>query len=157
MEITERGCLRQLTWEFLSIAVHLDELHRFWAKRLQITGPQWMMLLAILELDGGDGVQLNAVAKMLHVDPSFVTTQSKIIESKGLINRKPSPTDARIVRMSLSRKVRRFLLDFDLQENELSEYILAELNSRERSDLANRLSSLKTRLHKACLKVAADY
>jgi DNA-binding MarR family transcriptional regulator len=47
---------------------------------------------------------VKVVAKMLHVDPSFVTTQSKILEKKGFMRRKTSGDDARVVQMSLTDK-----------------------------------------------------
>ncbi|WP_430649569.1 MarR family transcriptional regulator [Bradyrhizobium murdochi] len=35
---------------------------------------------------------------------SFVTTQSKLLEKKGFLRRKPSTSDARVVQMSLTDK-----------------------------------------------------
>ena len=70
--------IRRFIWEIASISVHLEELRQFWAKALGISGPQWMILMALSDLDKEDGVPVNVVSKMLHVDPSFVTTQSKL-------------------------------------------------------------------------------
>ena len=70
--------VRRFAWEIASISVHLEEIRYFWAKALGISGPQWMMVVALADLDKGEGVPVNAVSKMLHVDPSFVTTQSKL-------------------------------------------------------------------------------
>jgi MarR family transcriptional regulator, organic hydroperoxide resistance regulator len=47
-----------------------------------------MILMAVAELDRGEGLPVNAVSKMLHVDSSFVTTQSKLLEKKGLMRRR---------------------------------------------------------------------
>src|SRR5437868_14423681 len=68
--------VRRFTWEIASINVHLQELRYFWAKALGISGPQWMILMALADLDQGEGVPVKVVSKMLHVDPSFVTSQS---------------------------------------------------------------------------------
>ncbi len=81
---------RRFAWEVASINVHLQELRHFWAKTLGISGPQWMILMALADLDKGDGVPVKVVSKMLHVDPSFVTTQSKLLEKKGFMRRKSS-------------------------------------------------------------------
>ena len=67
--------VRRFAWEIASINVHLQELRYFWAKTLGISGPQWMILMALADLDRGDGVPVKVVSKMLHVDSSFVTTQ----------------------------------------------------------------------------------
>ena len=95
---------RRFAREIASINVHLQELRHFWAKTLGISGPQWMILMALADLDKGDGVPVKTVSKMLHVDPSFVTTQSKLLEKKGFMRRKPSEDDARVVEMSLTDK-----------------------------------------------------
>jgi MarR family transcriptional regulator, organic hydroperoxide resistance regulator len=97
--LKNREASRRFTWEIASISVHLEELRYFWAKALGVSGPQWMILMAVSELDQGDGIPVNAVSRMLHVDSSFVTTQSKLLEKKGFMRRKPAPDDARVVRM----------------------------------------------------------
>src|ERR1700744_5786933 len=89
-----QATIRRLTWTIAAMNVHLEELRYFWAKTLGISGPQWMILMALADMDESDGVPVNVVSKKLHVDSSFVTTQSKILEKKGLLRRKVSPADA---------------------------------------------------------------
>ncbi|MCX5511552.1 MarR family transcriptional regulator, partial [Pseudomonas sp. BJa3] len=73
--------------------------------------------MAISDLDTEDGVPVNAVARMLHVEGSFVTTQSKLLEKTGLVGRKPCPLDRRVVRLSLSDKALKQLgRDSELQQ-----------------------------------------
>src|SRR5262245_53822303 len=96
--------IRRLTWVIASINVHLEELRYFWAKTLGISGPQWMILMALADMDQDEGVPVNVVSKKLHVDSSFITTQSKILEKKGFLRRKTSTDDARVVQMSLTDK-----------------------------------------------------
>jgi hypothetical protein len=55
-------------WAIASISVHLEELNGFWGRALDISGPQWMILIALAELDHDKGVPVNAVAKKLQVD-----------------------------------------------------------------------------------------
>jgi MarR family transcriptional regulator, organic hydroperoxide resistance regulator len=149
--------IRRFAWEIASISVHLEELRHFWAKTLGISGPQWMIVVALSDLDQGEGVPVNAVSKMLHVDPSFVTTQSKLLEKKGFIRRKTSTEDARIVRMSLTDKTYKHLASLASQQETLNEFIFEEFNASELSELTTKLAALKKRLEKACLKVAADF
>jgi MarR family transcriptional regulator, organic hydroperoxide resistance regulator len=146
--------VRRFTWEIASINVHLDELRYFWAKALGISGPQWMILMAITDLDQGDGIPVNAVAKMLHVDSSFVTTQSKLLEKKGFMRRKPSPDDARVVKMSLTDKSYKQLANLTSQQDEINEFIFEEFEERELLVFTNKLAALKDRIEKACMKVA---
>src|SRR3954454_14352250 len=71
--------IRRFTWEISSINMHLEELRQFWARTLGISGPQWLILMAISDLDKNDGVPVNVVSKLLLFYPSFVPTQSKLL------------------------------------------------------------------------------
>src|SRR4030081_3522155 len=115
-----RDAMGQLTWQIQSINVHIEELGRFWAKSLGISGPQWTIISALTDLDKGDGVAVNAVSKKLHVDASFVTTQSKLLEKKGFVRRKTSSEDARIVQMSPTDKTHKHLAGLALQQKNLN-------------------------------------
>jgi MarR family transcriptional regulator, organic hydroperoxide resistance regulator len=148
--------IRRFTWVIASINVHLEELRYFWAKTLGISGPQWMILMALADLDEKDGVPVNAVSRKLHVDSSFVTTQSKLLEKKGFLRRKTSAEDARIVLMSLTDKTYKHLSGLAAQQEALNEFIFAELNDKQIGELTDTLNSLKSRFEKACLKVIAD-
>jgi DNA-binding MarR family transcriptional regulator len=148
--------IRRFTWVIDSVSVHLEELRYFWARTLGISGPQWMILMALADLDQKDGVPVNVVSKKLHVDPSFVTTQSKLLEKKGFLRRKPSPEDARVVQMSLTDKTYKHLAGLAAQQEALNEFIFAELSDRQLNELTNTLSGLMNRLEKARLKVIVD-
>jgi MarR family transcriptional regulator, organic hydroperoxide resistance regulator len=153
----DQDVIRRLTWEIASISVHLEEIRYFWAKALGVSGPQWMIIVALADLDQGEGVPVNAVSKMLHVDPSFVTTQSKLLEKKGFIRRKTSAEDARIVNMSLADKTYKQLADLASQQEKLNDFIFADFNLSELSKLTDNLAMLKKRLEKARLKVVVDF
>jgi MarR family transcriptional regulator, organic hydroperoxide resistance regulator len=148
--------VKRFTWEIASINVHLQELRYFWAKALGISGPQWMILMALADLDQGEGVAVKVVSKMLHVDSSFVTTQSKMLEKKGFMRRKTSKGDGRIVQMSLTDKSYKHIANLASQQDALNEFIFAEFSDRELAEFTGKLAALKDRLEKACLKVAID-
>jgi MarR family transcriptional regulator, organic hydroperoxide resistance regulator len=154
--LKNQDVVRQFTWQIASISVHLDEIRQYWARALGISGPQWMILMALADLDQGDGVSVKVVSKMLHVDPSFVTTQSKMLEKKGFMRRKTSPEDARIVQMSLTDKTYKHIANLASQQEALNEFIFAEFGDRELADLTGKLGSLAKRLEKARLKVAIE-
>jgi len=67
--------------------MNFEEGRNFWAKVLGIRGPQWMIIVALEELDRGQGVPVTAVATMLHVNQTFVLTQSRVLERKGFVRR----------------------------------------------------------------------
>jgi MarR family transcriptional regulator, organic hydroperoxide resistance regulator len=151
-----QDAVRRFTWAIAAISVHLEELRYFWAKKLGISGPQWMILMALADMDEADGVPVNAVSKKLHVDSSFVTTQSKLLEKKGFVRRRPSSEDARIVQMSLTDKTYKHLASLAAQQEALNEFIFAEFDGRALDEFTNKLVSLQGRLEKACMKVTLD-
>ncbi|GLR84881.1 MarR family winged helix-turn-helix transcriptional regulator [Bradyrhizobium iriomotense] len=148
--------IKCFTWEISSINNYLEELRQVWARTLGISGPQWMILMAISDLDKDDGVPVNVVSKLLHVDPSFITTQSKLLEKKGLLRRKPSPTDARVVRLSLTDKTQKHLASLAEQYKAIREYVFEEFDQDELTAFTEKLATLKNRLEKACIRVALD-
>lgn len=149
--------IKRFTWEISSINMYLEELRQFWARTLGISGPQWMILMAISDLDKDDGVPVNVVSKLLHVDPSFVTTQSKLLEKKGLLRRKPSPTDARVVRMSLTDKTQKHVASLAEQHKAIREFVFEDFDENELMEFTAKLATLKNRLEKACLRVSLDF
>jgi DNA-binding MarR family transcriptional regulator len=148
--------VRRLLWDIASINVHLDEIRDFWAKTLGISGPQWMILMALADLDRGQGVPVKDVSTMLHVDPSFVTTQSKILEKNGFMRRIVSRDDARVVLMSLSDKASKQISNLSARQELLNQFIFAEFDARALKDVTDQLASLRKRLEKATLKLSAD-
>src|SRR5215471_18246137 len=148
--------IRRFTWVIASISVYLEELRYFWAKTLGISGPQWMILMALADIDQDEGVPVNVVSKKLHVDSSFITTQSKLLEKKGFLRRKTSTEDARIVQMSLTDKTYKHLASLASQQEALNDFIFAELDNEQLGQLTDTLTMLKSRLEKATLKVVVD-
>ena len=154
--IRKQDSIKRFTWAIAAIGVHLAEIRSYWGKTLGISGPQWMILMALAEMDRDDGVPVNVVSKKLHVDSSFVTTQSKMLEKKGFIRRKTSAEDGRVVQMSLTENTYKQLTSLASQQQALNEFIFAELNDRELGDMTDKLAALQSRLEKACLKVVLD-
>src|SRR5713101_5018570 len=135
--------IRRFAWAIAAISVRLEELRYFWGKTLGISGPQWMILMALAEIDQDDGVPVNVVSKKLHVDSSFVTTQSRLLEKKGFIRRKNSTEDVRIVKMSLTNKTYRHLASLASQQEALHEFIFSQFDDRELGTVIDKLDALR--------------
>jgi DNA-binding MarR family transcriptional regulator len=112
--------------------------------------------MAIGDLDRGKGVAVKDVSAMLHVDPSFVTTQSKMLEKNGLLRRIPSTEDARVVLMSLSDKASKKIALLSARRENLSAFVFSGFDEASLKDISDQLSALKGRLEKATLMLAVD-
>ena len=149
--------IKRFTLEISSMNCHLEEVRQHWGKTLGISGPQWMILMAVSDLDKDGGVPVNVVSKLLHVDPSFVTTQSKILEQKELLLRAPSPADARVVRLSLTDKTRKHLASLAEQYKAFRQCVFDEFSEKQLAEFTAKLATLNGRLEKACISVALTY
>jgi len=89
--------------------MNLEEVRNYWAKVLGIRGPQWMIIVALQELDHGEGAPVMAVATMLQVNPTFVMTQSRLLERKGFVRRTAVSDGSGTVSLSLTDKAYRHL------------------------------------------------
>ena len=148
--------VREFIWNIVSINTHFEEIRYMLARMLGISGPQWLILMAISDLDRGDGVSVRVVSEKLHVDPSFVTTQSKSLEKHGFMKRITSLDDARVVLMSLTDKACKQMANLSLHQEKLNEFIFSDLDARALGDITGKLTMLKNRLEKASLRFAAE-
>ena len=148
---------REFTTVIGSLAVHLDEIRHYRAKSLGISGPQYAILTTIQRLDEGDGVSVRHVAGALHVDSSFITTQSKLLEKKGLLGRQTDEVDARVVKLSLTDKADKQIAGLAAGERSLNGFIFTGLTNDALADLTEQLAELSGRLEKACLKIAGGF
>ncbi|WP_322514874.1 MarR family winged helix-turn-helix transcriptional regulator [Rhodopseudomonas palustris] len=151
------AAVREFTSTVGSLAVYLDEIRHFRAKSLGISGPQFAILTTVQRLDDGDGVSVRHVAKAIHVDSSFITTQSKLLEAKGLLRRLADEADARVVNLSLTDKAARQIAGLAAEEQSLNDFIFVDLSGEALEDVTAQLAELKIRLEKACLKIAGGF
>ncbi|MBR1165205.1 MarR family winged helix-turn-helix transcriptional regulator [Bradyrhizobium elkanii] len=129
-------------WNVVEIHAQLEEIHKSWAQMLGITEPQWLILLAIEELDEGRGVPGVAVADKLRVHPAFVTTQTKKLEAMSFLNRVTSPDDARFLQISLTQKARVQITNLSTKRQALNSEIFGELDPDSFHYLNKRLASI---------------
>lgn len=136
---------RQIVWDIVSIMDYLDEMRARWAERIGVTGPQWKILMAIVDLDQGQGTSVGEVSAKVHAASTFVTTQTKLLEQRGYLKRVPSPSDARVVLMSLSDKAREEFAATMGPWGDFHTFIFSDFSPTDLRDFAERLASVKKR------------
>ncbi|OPF96647.1 MarR family winged helix-turn-helix transcriptional regulator [Rhodopseudomonas palustris] len=147
------GLSHQVIWDFVSISNNLEDMRRAWAKLFGISGSQWLILMAIADLDQGNGVSVGDVSHKIHAVSTFVTTQTKILERMGLLNRVPSTEDARVVLMSLSDEARTKIDRLSPRWEALHAYIFSDFDAEALNDVKAKLEMLKNRTKEAMLRV----
>lgn len=133
---------RDFIWNIVEIHSQLDEIHKRWAQLLGITEPQWLILMAIDELDEGRGVSGIAVANKLRIHPGFVTNQTKRLESMQFLARVPSPDDARFLQMSLTEKARAEIAKLSIKREALNSTMFDGLDEASIDYLNKRLAAI---------------
>lgn len=132
--------LRELIWNVVEIHSQLEEIHKSWAQILGITEQQWLILMAIDELDEGRGVSGTAVANKLRIHPPFVTTQTKKLEAMKLLARHPSLDDGRFIQMSLTQNARAEIAKLSTKRQALNSTMTEGLDDASLDYLNKRLS-----------------
>lgn len=133
---------RDFIWNIVEIHSQLEGIHKSWALMLGITEPQWLILMAIAELDEGRGVAGIAVANKLRIHPAFVTNQTKKLEAMEILIREPSLDDARYVQMSLTEKARAEIAKLSLKRQALNSTMFDGLDEASLDYLNKRLSAI---------------
>lgn len=82
----------------------ISEVQAKWASALSLTVPQWNMFVIVAEAHEHGGLPVKSVAEAMRVNSSFVVNQSRPLEQLGLIRRKNSSTDKRLVYLSVTPK-----------------------------------------------------
>lgn len=85
---------------------HFEELRGRWAAALGVSGPQWLILIALAGLDEeGQGVPAAAISEYLQIDIAYVVIELRKLEKKGFLHlREIAGRNA--VQISLTRQSR---------------------------------------------------
>jgi DNA-binding MarR family transcriptional regulator len=148
--------IRDFIWSIVEINSQLGQIHKAWAELLGISEHQWLILMAIDELDKGGGVSGVDVSNKLRTHPAFVTTQTKILAKAGLLARKSSPDDARFVLMSLTPKARSEIANLSSKKRALNSTMVGTLDERALADLNVKLKLIERNSQRAAQQLAID-
>jgi DNA-binding MarR family transcriptional regulator len=129
-------------WNIVEIRSQLEAIHKAWAHMLGLSEPQWLILMAIEELDEGRGVSGVAVANKLRIHPAFVTNQTKTLEKLQLLSRLTSPDDARFLQISLTQKARAEMTNYSVKRQELNSTMFGGLDQEALTYVNKRLGSI---------------
>lgn len=141
-------------WNIVEIHAQIEEIHKGWAQMLGITEPQWLILMAIDELDEGRGVSGIAVANKLRIHPAFVTNQTKKLETMEFLDRVTSPEDARFLQISLTEKARAEIAKLSMKRQALNLTMFAGLDEEALDYLNKRLKSIAKNSQLAAQKLS---
>ena len=88
--------LRTLLHDLFTIGNRLEEVRRHLGSCIGISGPQFTLLMAVLELQGATGVSVGKIASHLHVAGTFITAESAKLAQKEYLEKRTDPRDRRV-------------------------------------------------------------
>jgi MarR family transcriptional regulator, organic hydroperoxide resistance regulator len=104
----DRGPPLGAVLDFMRLLWAVDHALQLASKRMEanfgMTGPQRLVMRIVGRFPGSAA---GRVAEILHVHPSTLTGILKRLESRGILQRKPDPRDARRALLALTPKGRR--------------------------------------------------
>lgn len=148
--------IKDFIWNVVEIHTQLEEIHKSWAELLGITEPQWLILMAVEELDEGSGVAGIDVANKLRIHPAFVTNQTKSLEKNGFLSRAPRADDARYVLMSLTTKAQTEIAKLSKRKLALNSTMFNEFDEKSLTQLNTALATIAKNARLASRLLAID-
>ena len=86
---------RRLVRDLLTVTGRLELARDYFGRRINLTGPQYNLLMTVAELQGATGVSVGSVAQAMHVSSSFVTAETRKVSAAGLLRKQTNPSDRR--------------------------------------------------------------
>jgi MarR family transcriptional regulator, organic hydroperoxide resistance regulator len=86
---------RRLVQDLLTVARRLEMARDYLGRRINVSGPQYSLLMTVAEFQGATGVSVGSVAQAMHVSSSFVTAETGKLSNVGLLRKLPNPSDRR--------------------------------------------------------------
>jgi len=93
----------------MTVAERVAMLRAHFGREVGITGPQYTLLMAVLQLGDGVGVPPRAVADHLRVTRAFVALEAGRLVRAGVLAKRANPADGRSNLLSLTPRGRRML------------------------------------------------
>ena len=105
-ELLDRGSDRQfraLVRDLLTVARRLEMARDYFGRLIDVTGPQYHLLMTVAQLQGASGIGVGKVAQVMHVSSAFVTAETGKLTTLGLLKKRPNPQDRRGALLSLTQ------------------------------------------------------
>ena len=85
------------------LTIH-SAIRNSYAELLEVNGPAYSILLAVQTLGDSGPANIRTIADQLRMSGSFITAETKLLERRGLVNKRRSQQDKRLVSVTLTPK-----------------------------------------------------
>ena len=133
---------RQLVYDLFTIAARMDAAREHLARLIDISGPQYSVLVAVAQFQGKAGVSVGRLAKVLQVTSAFVATETGRLAALGLLQKRSNPEDRRGVLINLTRNGRQQIAKLSPEIRAINDLFFRQLDRRSFSALASAATAL---------------
>ncbi|MFZ0424281.1 MAG: MarR family winged helix-turn-helix transcriptional regulator [Xanthobacteraceae bacterium] len=150
--LLERGSdtrFRTLVHDLLTISTRMELVRGHLGARMGVSGPQYSLLVAVARLQGEEGASVTAVAKALHVSSAFVASETSKLAQRGLVSKRTSPHDRRVVLLSIAPAGRIEIGRIGDEIRIINDLFFGALDSKTFAALSAAVGSLVTSSRKA--------
>jgi len=102
---------RRLIYRMLITESRLLDVRRAIARQVGVSGAQYSIMMAILHLEGDEGIAINGLASYLEVTGPHITGEVRKLAARGIVRKTANPHDMRGVQVRLTVDGRRRLFD----------------------------------------------
>lgn len=121
-----------------------------WARSYGLTRAQGVILARLNRQPGLSQIEMAAICE---VEPITVGRLVDRLEARGLIERRPDPTDRRIKRLHLLPASEPILARIEDYRSDVNDYLLSGVSAETRETVVNVLLHMK---HKLAMETAGD-
>ena len=138
------GLDQQLCFSLYSTGLAMDKVYRKVLRPLQLTYPQYLVMLLLWE---SDGMTVTALGDRLFLDSATLTPLLKRLEAAGLLSRQRAAQDERQVVISLTASGR--ALKEKAREVQQAIFQATQCSAEELHAVKEQLESLRAKLRRA--------
>lgn len=121
--------LRRLLYDITALAARIEQMRAEFAKRLEVSKPQYNILLHLAQHQGDTGRTVAQVAEALRVTGAHVTKETRLLIDQGLLVKHPNPEDGRSVLLMISPEAGRRITELSKVLRRVNDNLFATLSA----------------------------
>ncbi len=137
---------RGMIADMLHFGAALRDAREQIAAAMNVSAPQYAILMAIARCDTPDGPSVSDVAAALRVSVPFIVAQNRGLAASGLLRKQADPKDGRRVRLVLTPACRKALMQLAPLQRRVNDSLFTTIEPAEFQMLRRAMRKLVTAL-----------
>lgn len=133
---------RQLVHDLFGFLARHEEIRAGHAATIGLVGIEYTVLIAVAHLSAEGDVNIKTVADHLHLSGAFITSVTRRLVNKKLIQKKIDPTDRRRVTLTVTAEGFKLLEDLAPIQRQVNDVEFSCLSKKEFNMLRNVIAKL---------------